>query len=76
MHNGLQNVLFGYNALRVFDEVVSLFGLIILQIEDHKVESSFRNNVNKWRQNLKGIFSPSEYDEIVPKNIIFLYGVT
>lgn len=76
VNNGLEDVLFWYNALHVFDEVVSIIDLIVLEIIDHKVESSLWDNINKWWENLESILSTSEDNEIVSQEIVVLENIT
>ena len=47
MNDGLEDILLGYHTLHVFNEVVSFIDLIILQVVDDQVQTSFGNHINE-----------------------------
>jgi len=76
MDHGLEDVLFGNNALHIFNQVVGFVGLVVLQVVDHEVESGLGDHVHEGRKHLEGVLSTSEDDEVVPQQIIILENIT
>jgi hypothetical protein len=76
MHDGLEDILFGHNALHVFYEVVSIIDLIVLKIINNQVESCLGDHINKGWKNLKSILSTSENNEVVSQEIVVLENIS
>ena len=70
MDDSLQDIFLWDNTLHIFNKIVSIGSLIILEIINNQIESSFRNDVNEWWKYLKSVFSSSEYNQIVSQQII------
>ena len=70
MDDSLKNVLFGKNTFHVFDKSVCFSSLIVLEVINDQVKARFRDNINERRKHLEGIFSTSEDDQVVSKEII------
>lgn len=49
MHDGLQDVLFWDNAFHVLDKLEGLLNIIILQVVNYKIKSSFWDHIDKRR---------------------------
>lgn len=60
MNDCLKDVFFWHDAFHIFNEVVSLGGLIVLQVIYDQVKACLWNNINEWWQNLESIFSSTE----------------
>lgn len=60
MHNCFQDIFFWYYTLHVFDQVVCFVYIIVLEIIDYQVESSFVDNIYQGRQHLKSILTTSK----------------
>ena len=56
----LEDILFWHDALHIFNEVVCLSGLIVLQVIYDQVKACLRDNIDEWWQNLESIFSSTE----------------
>ena len=76
MNNSLQNIFLWDNTFHIFDKVISICSLIILKIINYQIESSLWNDINKWRENLKSIFSSSKNNQIVSQKIIVLKDIS
>jgi hypothetical protein len=73
--DGLHDVLLRHDALHVFDEVVSLVDLLMLEVVDHEVQTRLWDDFDKWRQNLESILTAAEHDEVVAEQVIVLEHV-
>jgi len=76
MNNSFQNIFLWDNTFHIFDKVISICSLIILKIINYQIESSLWNDINKWRENLKSIFSSSKNNQIVSQKIIVLKDIS
>ena len=63
VHDSLEDVFFGYDALHVLDQVVGFRGLVTLQVVDDQVEASFGDHVDERRQDLKSVLATAENNE-------------
>jgi len=76
MDDSLQNILFGDHAFHILDQIISILGLIIFQVENYQVQSSLRNYIYQRWKNLESVFSASKNSEIVPEKVIFLDSIS
>lgn len=67
MYHGFQDVFFWYHALHILDKVVSLSGLIVLEVVDHQVEACLWNHINQGREYLESILTTAEYHKVMTK---------
>lgn len=74
--DSFENVLLWKDTLHVFDEVVSFVDFIVLKVVDHEVKASFRHELNERWEDLECVFTTSENDQIVSKEVIILEDVT
>jgi len=76
VNDSLENVFLWKDTLHVFDEVVSFVNFIVLQVVYHEVEASFWHELNERWKDLECVFTTSENDEIVSKEVIILEDVS
>lgn len=76
MNHSLQNIFFRYYAFHIFDQIISICGLVVLEVVNNQVESSFWNHIDEWRENLERILSSSENDKVVSQQIIVLEDIS
>ena len=47
VHNSLQDVFLREHTLHILDKLVSFINIVVLEIVDDQIETSFWNNVNQ-----------------------------
>lgn len=72
MHNSFENVFFGDDTVHILDKLVGFVYAVVLQVVDDKIEPSLYNHIHEWWKHLQGIFSVSEYDQIVSQEVVVL----
>jgi len=76
MDDCLQNIFLWHDAFHVFNQIIGLSGLVILQIENYQIQSCLGDDVDKRWKHLKCVFSTSEDDKVVSEQIIVLEKVS
>ena len=76
VNDGLQNILFGKDALHVFDQVVGLGHLIILEVVNHQVESCLWDNIDQGWKDLESVLATPKNDKVMSEEIVVLENVT
>ena len=74
--HSLQDIFLWDHAFHIFDQVVCIVSLIVLKVVNNQIQSSFGYDIDKWRENLKGILSASEDDEVMSQQVIVLKNVS
>ena len=74
--HSFENIVFGNDTFHIFDEIVCISSLVILEIVDDQVKTSLWNDVNEWWQNLESILSGSEDDQIMSQKVTILKNVS
>ena len=63
--NSLQDIFFWYYAFHIFDQVVCIGSLIILEVVDNQIKSSLWDHIDEWRENLKSILTTSKHNKVM-----------
>ena len=70
--HSFEDIVLWNNALHILDQVISIGGLLILEVIDDQVEACLWNDVDERWQDLECIFSASENNQVVSQKIAIL----
>ena len=73
---GFQDVLLGHDTFHIFNEVIRFSSLIIFQIVNNQINSSFWDNINEWRKDLKCVLSLSKHNEVMSEQVVILNDIS
>jgi hypothetical protein len=74
--HSFENIVFWNDTFHIFNQIVCISSLVILEIVDDQVKTSLWNDVNEWWQNLESILSGSEDDQIMSQKVTILKNVS
>ena len=72
VHDSLQDVFLREHTLHILDQLVGFVDFIVLKIVDHEVEARLGDHINQRRQNLQGILTATEHNQVMAKKVIVL----
>lgn len=76
MNYCLQDILFGYYTLHIFDQLISFIYFLIFKVVDDEIQPCLRDDINKGRKDLKSILTSSEDYKIVSEKVIILEDIS
>ena len=72
VYYSLQDVFLREHTLHILDKLVSFVDFVVLEIVDHKVETSLRDHIDQRRKDLQGILAATEHNQVMAKKVIVL----